>query len=813
MNIFRFTFSFLFITLASIGFSQKSTLQGTIKDSKTNELLIGISVFNENNRGEITNSNGYYSFGMTSGKHTITFSSIGYETKKIEVELKNNEVTTINISLSPTTNELDAVVITAGKFEQKESEITMSVAVIRPAIIENKAITSMDDILQNAPGVAIIDNEPQIRGGSGFSFGAGSRVTVMVDEMSMLSGDAGRPSWGFLPVENIEQVEVIKGASSVLYGSSALSGVINIRTGFAKEKPQTKVTLLHGVYSNPRTDSSVYWNNSLMKSGVNFFHSRKIEDFDIVFGLSILGDDGYMGPILTAADTLEVSGSPDLEIIQADTASSKYSPFKANRYDSEYRYRANLNLRYHPKEIPGLIIGLNTNWLKGESMASLLWDNSTTGLYKPLSGGATRTKQVVGNIDPSITYLSNKGTKHVLRGRWYKLNNENDNNQSNFSVVNFGEYQIQQNFDSLGIKNLMLTAGITASHTDSKSDLFKGIDTTGINTFSNQAAYFQLDKKFFKTLNISLGVRYEKFTVNDEQEGKPVFRSGVNYQIAKATYLRASYGQGYRFPSIAEKFIQTTVGSLAIYPNDSLQSETSTSMEFGLRQGFKGGKFIGMLDVAFFRQYYSNFIEFTFGQWKTPTFIPVIDLGLGFRSVNTGDALVHGSEANFSGVLKFNKVDVGFQLGYTYTKPISLSPDFVYGEYEGNDTEISYIQTSSDTTNYILKYRIQHMARAEFTLGYKNVNFGTSFRLNSQMQNIDQVYYDLDGFGTNVNLKKWADNHIKPDFIFDSRISYTFKTRHKFSFIVNNLFNREYSLRPLKVEAPRTTVIQYVFNL
>jgi iron complex outermembrane receptor protein len=90
--------------------------------------------------------------------------------------------------------------------------------------------------------VIVVDNDPQIRAGSGFSFGAGSRVMMLVDDLPILSGDIGRPSWSFLPIENLEQVEVIKGASSVLYGSAALSGVINVRTAYPRLEPRTRAT-------------------------------------------------------------------------------------------------------------------------------------------------------------------------------------------------------------------------------------------------------------------------------------------------------------------------------------------------------------------------------------------------------------------------------------------------------------------------------------------------------------------------------------------------------------------------------------------
>src|SRR5690606_38473993 len=131
---------------------------------------------------------------------------------------------------------------TEGKYEKNIEEVTVTLEVVKPSLIQNKDNTSVEQTLQQVPGLTIVDKEPQIRAGSGYSFGAGSRVLVMVDDIPLLSGDAGRPSWGFVPLENIEQIEIIKGASSVLYGSSALNGVINVRTAYPKDKPLTKIT-------------------------------------------------------------------------------------------------------------------------------------------------------------------------------------------------------------------------------------------------------------------------------------------------------------------------------------------------------------------------------------------------------------------------------------------------------------------------------------------------------------------------------------------------------------------------------------------
>ncbi len=142
-------------------------------------------------------------------------------------------------------------------------------------------------------------------------------------------------------------------------------------------------------------------------------------------------------------------------------------------------------------------------------------------------------------------------------------------------------------------------------------------------------------------------MRYEYFTINDSGcEGATIFRSGLSVRVLKATYLRASFGQGFRFPTIAERYINTQVGGLPIFPNPRLQSERSWNAEVGIKQGFKINKFYGYLDVAVFRQEYDNAIEFSFGQWGTSgDFVSDI----GFKSLNTGKARVSGLDISLLG--------------------------------------------------------------------------------------------------------------------------------------------------------------------
>jgi outer membrane receptor protein involved in Fe transport len=788
--------------------AQTNEIKGLVLDAATGETLIGATVRNSQNEGTATDAAGRFTLKISGAGDILIFSMVGYNELKfiIPLDFKAQEKET-TFKLTPTSNEMSVVVISAGKFEQKIGEVTMSMEVITPELIRDKNVVTADEALQQTPGVSIVDGEPQIRSGSGYSFGAGSRVQILMDDLPMLSGDAGRPSWGFFPVENVSQIEVIKGASSVLYGSSALSGAINMRTAFPADTARTVVTLFQGAYSGPQSDSAVYWSNTPMRSGVSFLHAQKFGALDLVLGGSYYGDDGHLGPI------------PDST---TGAIENKYNPFTVDRYYATNRGRMNMNVRYRHKKIVGLSYGLNTNWSVSNSLATLLWENSGKGLYKAYAGSATRTIQLLSTVDPYIVYFGKKGNKHSLRTRWQSLDNDNDNNQGNFSDVLYGEYQYQQHWDSAGIKDFTTTMGVVGISTDAKGQLFTGGNADGHNTAKNYSAYVQLDKKFFYRLNVSAGVRYEYFEINKASDSKPVFRIGANYQAAKASYVRASFGQGYRFPSIAEKFIVTGVGAINIFSNPDLVAETSHNAEIGFKQGFKIGNFLGYADVAIFYQRYFNFIEFTFGQWIDPntiagTPIDKIRKSLGFKSVNTGEAEVRGFEFSLMGEGKIGQVKIQTLMGYTYTKPISLTPNYAYSiSKDLNNTPITYNNTSSDTTNYILKYRMQHLVRADIGANYKHWMAGASFRYNSHMQNIDFAFQQLENdlpFLFNPGINKWREEHTTGDFVIDLRVGYSLSPKHRLALTVNNVLNREYAIRPLAVEEMRVTMLQYTLTL
>ncbi|MGB1099469.1 MAG: TonB-dependent receptor, partial [Flavobacteriales bacterium] len=428
--------------LGATSSSWAQTVQGRVLDG-TNQPVIGAYLTN----GVVTvatDMDGAYTLELKPGQHTIMCTFIGMSKQEFKVELTAGQTAQWNPIMTSAAEALGLVVVSAGRFEQDASEVTVSLEVLKPALVENKATTTLETAIEQTPGVSLVDGEPQIRSGSGFSYGAGSRVMVLVDDLPVLSGDAGRPTWGFLPLENLEQIEVIKGASSVLYGSAALSGVINIRTRYPDARPLTRVSLQHGVYSDPRSaEESKYWDGTLQQSNLRFLHSQQLGGWDVVIGGNLLGDDGFKGPEIYQDS---VGGA----LVPVDTASMNYNPFNVNRFGANSQGRFNVNLRRRDTGIEGLKFGLNTNWQYGESLNTLIWERAYDGLYGSTDGAATRTRQLVGTVDPYIEYLSPRGTQHSFRNRWQHLNNDNDNDQSNTSNVFYSEYQVQQRGDVWG---------------------------------------------------------------------------------------------------------------------------------------------------------------------------------------------------------------------------------------------------------------------------------------------------------------------------------------------------------------------------
>ncbi|MBI3520899.1 MAG: TonB-dependent receptor [Bacteroidetes bacterium] len=790
-------------------------LKGSIMDKDTKEPIIGgtIQLLNDLSKGTVSDVEGNYVLVLDTGYYKVLCSYLGLQSDTFSVTIKENQIVQKNIILKQTSKTLETVVVSSGKFEQKVEELTVSMEVLKPTLINNKNTTSIETALEQVPGLTIIDNDPQIRGGSGFTFGVGSRVAIVVDGVPLLSGDAGRPEWSYIPVENIEQIEVIKGASSVLYGSSALNGVINIRSAYPRSKPKTSINYSVGQYSIPQSPAQNWYkmngNNSLPAfTNLNLFHSRIIKNnLDFVVGANFNVDQGYIGP------------PPPGKYIPNDFKAALHMtdtmPVFSNDQMIKQRGRVNFNLRYRAKKIAGLNFGVNANFMLNKTNMVFAWLDDSLGLYRGYPGAVFLENQTLFNIDPFIKYTTRNGLSHSLQTRVFHSDNVISNNQSNRGTMYFGEYQIQRKFKSI---DMNFIGGASGNVSYSTSRLYASSGQPN-NKIVNTSAYIQLDKKFWKVLNLSGGIRYENFKINNfKSDDAFIYRVGGNLQLTRGTFVRTSLGTGYRYPTITERYITTKAGLFGVFPNPDLQPERSRSFEVGIKQGFKIGNCKGFIDVAAFHQKYKNNIEYLFGMWD-----PQVSV-IGFKFLNTGDSQVRGVDVSLAATTaETNKrFGVSALIGYTYIEPISLTPDSVYAYDKMLDGSVgkplSYKSSSMDTTGNVLKYRFKHMFKLDVEFKIYRFAFGVSNKYYTKMQNIDKAFTDIEEITSNASqffdvihaTKYWASHYYIS--VWDARLSYTLNDKQKLSIVCNNVLNEVYSLRPLKIESPRTAAVQYVLT-
>ena len=747
---FFFSFVLLFFNLTLL--AQQTSVSGHIIDSKTGESLFGVNIVVDSTSGGVSDINGNYYLKVDPGKHILKFLFMGFspQTRKVNIAFSEDKV--LNIQLRTNLHNLDMVVVSAGRYQQKLSELTVSMTVIKPDFIENTNTASLEKSLNMIPGVEVMDGQTSIRGGSGYSYGAGSRVMFLVDGLPIITPDAGDVKWGFLPIENIDQIEVLKGASSALYGSSALNGVVNIRTASPKNNPVTKIQSFAGLFMNPKRKELIWWGKERpFFTGASAFHSRKMGNIDLTLGANAFQDAVY------------------------------------RTEEHEKRMRMNVNFRYRDKKIKGLSYGINTNIMHQDVSDFFIWINADSGAYQQKNDVITPSKGFRFNVDPYVMYFDKKGNKHSFKTRYFRnSNNFKDNpDKNNASNLFFGEYQFHREFKN----KLILTSGILSSYANVVSNLY------GDHFSKNAAIYSQIDKKFFDKFGVSFGFRWETYNLDNLASGsKPVIRTGLNYQLADATFIRASFGQGYRFPSIAEKYTSTSLGSINIFPNPDLNPETGWSAELGIKQGIEFGEWKGFFDAAGFLNKYHDMIEFTFGLYKPDSVqIPTIH-HLGFKSLNVGNAIISGFELNFTGGGKILNIPITMFTGYTYTYPLNMN---------------------TDSLNEFLKYRFLHSVKGDIELDFHKIKTGISFNYHSFIKNIDEAFEDPVILGMPIfpGLKEYRQKHNKGNFTLDLRFSYQISFSSKVSLILKNALNNENMERPGDIQPPRNLALQYLLRL
>ncbi|MEY4604883.1 MAG: hypothetical protein RIT43_2175 [Bacteroidota bacterium] len=765
---------FLFLPLFSL-----AQLTGKVTESDSKEPVVGAKVIASNGEKAVTDIDGVFSIKTTAFPITLVTSMSGFLNDTTVIKAAGE----VSIILDVPVKTISAVVVSAGRRQQRVEDVPVSMEIIRPALIDNKGITDLEQAVDQSPGVYTMDGQVSIRGGSGFAYGTGSRVLLLWNGMPLLSGYAGDTQWNAIPMEQASQIEIMKGASSVLYGSGALNGVIALSEREPGLMPETKVKIQTGIYGDPKRESLRWWGANPMNQQVEVYRGQMFKQAGYTMSTTLFRNDGYR---------------------QGETeARGRISGTVYFRFNNASRLKAGIGYNYQMQKTGNFLI----------------WQSDTLG-YTPSGGADTSNAESTLTynfgqrlfIDPYVKFTDKHNNKHALKTRIYFANNENLTNtsQSNGATIYFTEYQFQRKFSG----GTTLTSGISNIYNSVSSSLF------GDHQSNNASIYTQFEKKVNK-LDITGGARIEHFVMDGKYGDSdfyfgndtntlaklpvyPILRIGAHYELMKYTHLRASFGQGIRYPSVAERYTQTSVGALNIFPNPALRPEVGWAAEIGVKQGVKIGEWKGMIDIAGFINEYSNMMEFAFGLYKPDSVVLTsqnIKNYIGFQAQNAERARISGIEFSFNSTGSIGGVQIVSLIGYTYMNPITLNT---------NPTYLSYM---SDSTSNMLKYRFKHLAKADVELTYKKFSVGFSTRYNSNMVNIDRVFQeDLDPSTSEIfilpGLKQYRETYNKGALVFDARIALPASENYRVSFIVNNVFNAEYTSRPGDIQPPRSFLMQ-----
>jgi iron complex outermembrane receptor protein len=208
-------------------------LKGTVTDEKTGERLEDAHVYiHELEKGEVTDKSGKFEFeNLKPGNYHLHITRIGYAPLIVDVPLAGN-LDLGTLRLKESTSELRQVEIEDSRFRTTKNEISQSITVVDKEFIDKNPGSSFAGILTKVPGVQAVTTgtgiaKPLIRG-LGFN-----RVAVAEFGLKQEGQQWGADHGLEIDQFNVERVEIIKGPGSLLFGSDAISGIINIRPVFS----------------------------------------------------------------------------------------------------------------------------------------------------------------------------------------------------------------------------------------------------------------------------------------------------------------------------------------------------------------------------------------------------------------------------------------------------------------------------------------------------------------------------------------------------------------------------------------------------
>ncbi|MCP4975835.1 MAG: TonB-dependent receptor [Maribacter sp.] len=553
MKSLLFSLTFLFFL-----FLNSPTVQAQIKGIITDDgvPIPFANVFLEGtNIGVSGNEDGSYLIkNIKPGNYKLVVSVIGYLPYSKSIILRNERIKILNVELTPSSEQLEEMVVTGTLKAVSRSESPVPVEVYSPAFLKKNPTASIFEALQNVNGV-----RPQINcnvcntGDIHINGLEGPYTLVLIDGMPIVSGLGTVYGLSGIPNSLIEQVEIVKGPASSLYGSEAVGGLINIITKSSAEAPDF---FADGFLSD--------WGEYNLDVGAKINVGKKA---NILLGINYFN---YNTPIDNNGDNFT-----DLTLQNRISLFQKWN-FKrsdnrifslAGRYFYEDRWGG--EMQWTPEYRGG-------NEIYGESIYTRRWE--ILGKYQlPI-----REKVL-------FSFSYNDHSQNSVYGDIHYLADQR---------IGFGQFTWDKTFKS---HDFLLGSALRYNYYNDNTTATNIADEVIIPSL-----FAQDEIKLAKEHSLLLGLRFDY----DKRHGSIYTpRSAYRWKISDNDILRMNAGTGFRVVNLFTEEHASLTGARDVIVTEELKPERSFNLNINYLKKIYGdnGTFIG-LDASIFYTHFNNII-------------------------------------------------------------------------------------------------------------------------------------------------------------------------------------------------------------
>ena len=771
------TLKLLFFLLISFSsFAQQYEFKGIVMDSETSEKLGGVHVQlisqNQSNKYySISNLRGEFNIKrIEKGEYQISTSYVAYK-KFTKIKLINSD-THFDLQLEKELINLGEVIVSSIRQEQKIREVPVPLEIVDQKQIELSSSFTASDILAQEPGVALSRDGVwatgiNIRGLSQ------QRIVMLVDGNRIETATDLMASMSFFDMDDIKRIEVIKGASSSLYGTGAMGGIVNVITNegyfnsstYFNGRFNTGYSTVNDLFTRKLTfnSGSKRWYVSLsgsmrdandLKTPEGTLENSQFEDQSLSATAGFKVKNNHILKLKYQyfdADDVGIPGGAALP----GPSTATYTDAKRQMFSANYEIKdisesfKLLILRYFHQYIlrdVDLIPNISTVTPVSITTPELFTpsgEHTTDGIQIQTDWSFNQNNNFIAGLDVWRRKLATSREKYIRVDVLDSLGNIIVTNN-----IERGETPIPEScFGSAG-----LYLQNEQKFINDKLKLVIGGRLDGIRIANEQA--FDYDYLIVNgTRNDSPPNQRITFDENEEYKISWSANLGILYALTNDMDLSLNTGRSFRAPSLEESFKYIDLGSMVRLGDPNLDPEKGYSIDLGLRIwkpkfNFKVNGFVNWLSDMIVEESGEFIYSYTTG---------IVDTIPALINANVDKARLYG-------------VDMSFQYNFYKNFVLHGSGSYVRGEDTKNETDLPLIPPMNGRLG--LKYNIpKYFGMDLIAIGFTDQNKvadGESetkgfarfdFMIHSTLINIDFAKLQLFGGVENIGDRAYS-NHL-----------------------------------------------------